>query len=59
MAPWLLLAAALPAAAGEMAPILPGNLEGRPPPAEVSPLQAHLDALAARVDAALCARIVA
>lgn len=46
MPPWLLLAAALPAAAGEMAPILPGNLEGRPLPAEASPLQARLDAAA-------------
>ena len=41
----LLLTVALEAA-GEMAPILPGNLEGRPPPAEASPLQARLDAAA-------------
>ncbi len=41
----LLLTVAL-GAAGEMAPILPGNLEGRPPPAEASPLQARLDAAA-------------
>jgi nitrous oxidase accessory protein len=41
----VLLAAVL-AAAGEMAPILPGNLEGRPPPAETSPLQARIDAAA-------------
>jgi len=43
--PSALLAAAL-AAAGEMAPILPGNLEGRPPPADASPLQARIDAAA-------------
>src|SRR5512143_332544 len=29
-----------------MAPILPGQLEGRPPPAEASPLQARVDAAA-------------
>ena len=38
------LLAALLAAAGEMEPILPGNLEGRPLPAEASPLQARIDA---------------
>ncbi len=41
------LAAALlagPACAQEMAPILPGALEGRPPAGELSPLQARLDA---------------
>jgi nitrous oxidase accessory protein len=31
-------------AAGDMAPVLPGNLEGRPPPAETSSLQARIDA---------------
>ncbi|HEU4385204.1 MAG TPA: nitrous oxide reductase family maturation protein NosD [Anaeromyxobacteraceae bacterium] len=41
------LLAALVAAAGEMEPILPGALEGRPPPAEASPLQARIDAAAA------------
>src|SRR5512138_2010371 len=29
---------------GGMAPIAPGNLEGRPPPAQASPLQALVDA---------------
>src|SRR6266545_4457080 len=29
-----------------MAPVLPGSLEGRPPPAEASPLQARIDAAA-------------
>jgi nitrous oxidase accessory protein len=32
------------AAEGGMAPIAPGNLEGRPPPGEASPLQARIDA---------------
>jgi nitrous oxidase accessory protein len=41
----LLLAAMLPAQGG-MAAIGPGNLEGRPPEAEASPLQARLDAAA-------------
>jgi nitrous oxidase accessory protein len=41
--PVLLLAALLPAQGG-MAPIAPGNLEGRPPPGEASPLQALVDA---------------
>jgi nitrous oxidase accessory protein len=44
------LAAALglfgPAAAQEMAPVAPGSLEGRPPAAQLSPLQARLDAAA-------------
>jgi nitrous oxidase accessory protein len=40
------LLAGLLCAAGEMAPILPGQLEGRPPPAEASPLQARVDAAA-------------
>jgi nitrous oxidase accessory protein len=40
------LLAALLAAAGEMAPILPGNLEGRPLPADASPLQVRIDAAA-------------
>lgn len=31
---------------GEMAPIPPGGLEGRPPPAEASPLQARVDGAA-------------
>src|SRR5512147_1501301 len=43
MAPGLLLAALL-AADGGMAPIAPGNLEGRPPPGEASPLQPLVDA---------------
>ncbi len=43
---WLLLATALPAAAGDMAPVLPGNLEGRPPPSDASPLQVRIDAAA-------------
>jgi nitrous oxidase accessory protein len=34
------------AAAQEMAPVLPGALEGRPPAAEASPLQARIDAAA-------------
>ena len=33
--------------AQEMAPVLPGALEGRPPAAETSPLQARIDAAAA------------
>jgi len=45
MVPPALLAALL-AAAGEMTPIPPGSLEGRPPPAEASPLQARIDAAA-------------
>jgi len=40
------LLAALLAAAGDMAPIPPGNLEGRPPLAEASPLQLRIDAAA-------------
>jgi nitrous oxidase accessory protein len=40
----LLLALAL--AQGEMAPIAPGGIEGRPPPSEASPLQARVDAAA-------------
>jgi nitrous oxidase accessory protein len=40
------LLAALLAAGGDMAPIPPGNLEGRPLPAETSPLQARIDAAA-------------
>lgn len=40
----VLLALAL--AQGEMAPIAPGGLEGRPPPSEASPLQARVDAAA-------------
>jgi nitrous oxidase accessory protein len=40
------LLAALLASAGDMAPVLPGNLEGRPAPADASPLQARLDAAA-------------
>jgi nitrous oxidase accessory protein len=34
------------AAGQEMAPVLPGALEGRPPAAELSPLQARIDAAA-------------
>ncbi len=37
---------ALAAAQGGMAPILPGGLEGRPQPADASPLQARVDAAA-------------
>src|SRR5512138_3824357 len=39
-------------AQGEMAPIAPGGVEGRPPPSEASPLQARVDAAApgARVE---------
>lgn len=37
---------AAPAGTQEMAPVLPGALEGRPPAAELSPLQARLDAAA-------------
>jgi nitrous oxidase accessory protein len=47
MSPRILVAAVLltlPAAAQEMAPIAPGALEGRPPAAETSPLQARIDA---------------
>ena len=46
--PACLLAALLagPARAQEMAPVLPGALEGRPPAGELSPLQARLDAAA-------------
>lgn len=40
----VLLAAALLAQAEGMAPIAPGQLEGRPPAAQVSPLQALVDA---------------
>jgi nitrous oxidase accessory protein len=40
--PALLLAVAL--TQGEMAPVAPGSLEGRPPPAEASSLQALVDA---------------
>jgi nitrous oxidase accessory protein len=40
----LLLAVAL--GQGEMAPLQPGGLEGRPPEAEASPLQARVDAAA-------------
>jgi len=40
------LLAALLSTAGEMAPVLPGNLEGRPPPAEASVLQVRIDAAA-------------
>ena len=40
------LVLALLSAAGEMEPVLPGALEGRPPPAEASPLQARIDAAA-------------
>jgi nitrous oxidase accessory protein len=43
LAPLLL---ALAAAQGEMAPVAPGRLEGRPPPHEASPLQARVDAAA-------------
>src|SRR5512139_4097318 len=42
--PALLLA--LAAAQADMAPIAPGDLEPRPPPAETSPLQARVDAAA-------------
>jgi len=42
VSPFLL--AALLSAAGGMEPVLPGNLEGRPPAAEASPLQARVDA---------------
>ncbi len=45
MSPALVLAASL-LAAGEMPALLPGNLEGRPAPADLSPLQARLDAAA-------------
>ena len=46
LAAGLLLSAAAtsPARAQGMAPIAPGSLEGRPPAAELSPLQARLDA---------------
>jgi len=37
---------AIPAAAQEMAPVVPGALEGRPPAADGSPLQARIDAAA-------------
>src|SRR5512142_1130472 len=40
----LLVAVAL--AQGEMAPVQPGGLEGRPPAAEASPLQPRVDAAA-------------
>lgn len=43
LAPLLL---ALAAAQGEMAPVAPGRMEGRPPPEEASPLQARVDAAA-------------
>jgi nitrous oxidase accessory protein len=44
MIPWaILLGVAL---AQDMAPIAPGALEGRPPPADTSPLQARVDAAA-------------
>src|SRR5512138_1560964 len=41
-------------AQGEMAPIAPGGVEGRPPPSEASPLQARVDAAApgARIEVA-------
>ncbi len=42
MVSWLLLA--MLTADGGMAPIAPGNLEGRPPPVQASPLQALVDA---------------
>ncbi len=45
MLPSLLLAALLSAESG-MPPIAPGQLEGRPPPGETSPLQARIDAAA-------------
>jgi nitrous oxidase accessory protein len=38
--------AVLAGQAGEMAPVAPGRLEGRPPPGETSPLQALVDAAA-------------
>lgn len=43
IAPMLL---ALAVAQGDMAPVEPGGLERRPPPAEASPLQARVDAAA-------------
>lgn len=43
MIPSLILAAVL-LAAGDMPAVLPGNLEGRPAPADLSPLQARVDA---------------
>src|SRR5512142_961171 len=46
MALALLLAVLGAAGAAEMAPIAPAGLEGRPPPAETSPLQALVDAAA-------------
>ncbi len=45
MVPGLVLAALLSAESG-MPPVAPGNLEGRPPPGETSPLQARIDAAA-------------
>jgi nitrous oxidase accessory protein len=47
--PGVLLLCALAPAAGarEMAPVLPGALEGRPAAAELSPVQARIDAAAA------------
>lgn len=40
------LLVALALAQGDMAPISPGGLEGRPPPGQASPLQARVDAAA-------------
>src|SRR5512138_1614338 len=50
LAPALVLGLAL--AQGEMAPIAPGGIEGRPAPSDASPLQARVDAAApgARVE---------
>src|SRR5512138_3934681 len=44
LAPALVLGLAL--AQGEMAPIAPGGIEGRPAPSDASPLQARVDAAA-------------
>jgi nitrous oxidase accessory protein len=43
IAPAALFLVALAGSTGEMAPIAPGELEGRPPAADASPLQALLD----------------
>ena len=44
MAPAVALALLLSAGVAEMAPVAPGGLEGRPAPAETSPLQSLIDA---------------
>ncbi len=47
MTPAVALIGLVVASAGEMAPVEPGGLEGRPPAGEASPLQARVDAAAA------------